>query len=90
MTEPNKPLEQMTAQERLDLGRSYYNEGKFDKAIEAWSNITRDDDPAVYARAQLNLGVVYKEEQGNLLQAINTWSNITRDDDPAVYARAQL
>jgi len=80
----------MTAQERLDLGRSYYNEGKFDKAIEAWSNITRDDDPAVYARAQLNLGVVYKEEQGNLLQAINTWSNITRDDDPAVYARAQL
>jgi len=90
VTEPNKPLEQMTAQERLDLGRSYYNEGKFDKAIEAWSNITRDDDPAVYARAQLNLGVVYKEEQGNLLQAINTWSNITRDDDPAVYARAQL
>ena len=90
MTEPIKPREQMTAQERLDLGRSYYNEGKFDKAIEAWSNITRDDDPAVYARAQLNLGVVYKEEQGNLLQAINTWSNITRDDDPAVYARAQL
>ena len=90
MTEPNKSLEQMTAQERLELGRSYYNEGKFDKAIEAWSNITRDDDPAVYARAQLNLGVVYKEEQGNLLQAINTWSNITRDDDPAVYARAQL
>ena len=89
MTEPNKPLEQMTAQERLDLGRSYYNEGKFDKAIEAWSNITRDDDPAVYARAQLYLGIAYKK-QGNLLQAINTWIKVHSDENPEAYARAQF
>ena len=79
----------MTAQERLDLGRSYYNEGKFDKAIEAWSNITRDDDPAVYARAQLYLGIAYKK-QGNLLQAINTWIKVHSDENPEAYARAQF
>ena len=89
MTEPNKPLEQMTAQERFGLGISRYKEGRFDEAIEAWSSISHDNDPKVYALAQLNLGAVYKE-QGKLDEAINTWSNIPHDDDPAVYARAQL
>ena len=39
MAEAHKPLEQMTAQERLDLGRSYFKEGKFDEAIKALSSI---------------------------------------------------
>ena len=98
MTEPNKPLDQMTAQERLDLGRSYYNEDKFDEAITVWSTITRDDSPKVYAWAQLNLGVIYKdlaykdkdEDQRKLDEAIAAWSNIHRDDNPKTYATAQL
>ena len=89
MTEPNKPLEQMTAQERLDLGMSYFEEGNFNEAIKALSSIRREeDDPETYARAQLSLGAVYKE-QGKLDEAIEAWSNIHRKDDPKTYARAQ-
>ena len=89
MTEPNKPLEQMTAQERLDLGRSYYNKGKLDEAITAWSNIRREDNPEAYAAAQFSLGNTYKA-QGEPEQAITTWSNIRREDDPETYAAAQF
>ena len=60
MTEPNKPLDQMTAQERLDLGRSYFKEGRFDEAITVWSTITRDDSPKVYALTQLGIGAAYQ------------------------------
>ena len=89
MTEPNKPHEPMSAQERFDLGRSYYNEGEFDEAIKTWSNITRDDDPGIYTWAQLNLGVVY-ESLGDLDQAIEAWSKVRHDDDPETYAQAQF
>ena len=43
MATPDKPLEQMTAQERLKLGRSLYKDGKFDEAIAVWSKITREE-----------------------------------------------
>ena len=91
MTEPNKPLEQMTAQERLDLGISYFEEGRFDEAIKAWSNIRREEvDPEIYARAQLGLGVAYYAQE-DWEQAIAAWSNIHREEvDPEIYARAQL
>ena len=89
MTEPNKPLEQMTAQERLDLGNSYYNDGRFDEAITAWSNIRREDNPEAYAAAQFSLGNTYKA-QGEPEQAITTWSNIRREDNPETYAAAQF
>ena len=55
MTEPNKPHEPMSAQERLDLGTSYFKEGRFDKAIKALSSIRRDDDSKTYAWAQIGL-----------------------------------
>ena len=91
MTEPNKPLEQMTAQERLDLGRSYYNEGKFDEAIKTWSTIRREEaDSKTYARAQFNLGLAYYAQE-DLDQAIKTWSNIHREKAaPETYAEAQF
>ena len=91
MTEPNKPLDQMTAQERLDLGISYFKEGKFDKAIKALSSIRREEvNPETYAQAQLGLGAAYYA-QSELDQAIKTWSNIHREEaDPETYAGAQL
>ena len=89
MTEPNKPLNQMSAQERLDLEMSYLEEGRFDEAIAAWSKITRDDDPKTYARAQFSLGITYYT-RGKLDDAIAAWSKITRDDDPETYAGAQF
>ncbi|OFK74008.1 lipopolysaccharide assembly protein LapB [Rothia sp. HMSC065G12] len=90
MTEANKPLDQMTAQERLVLGRSYFKEGKFDEAIKALSSIRQEEaDPETYAWAQYSLGVVYRE-QGNLDEAIIAWSKIRHDDDLKVYILAQL
>lgn len=89
MTEPNKPLDQMTAQERLDLGRSYYDKGKFDEAIEAWLKVRHDDDPEAYAGAQLGLGFAYNKS-GKLDKAITAWSNVHREDGPEAYAGAQL
>ena len=91
MTEPNKPLDQMAAQERLDLGISYFKEGKFDKAIKALSNIHREEaDPETYAQAQLGLGAAYYA-QSELDQAIEALSNIHREEaDPETYAQAQF
>ena len=97
MTKPNKPLEQMTAQEWYDLGMSHYREGRFDEAIEALSSIRQEEaDPETYAWAQLNLGFAYKYQdnaykyQDKLDQAIKTWSNISHDDNPKAYAWAQF
>ena len=91
MTEPNKPLEQMTVQERLDLGISSLREGRFDEAIKAWSSIRREEAaPETYAGAQYSLGLAYAES-GELEQAIKTWSNIRREEAaPKTYAGAQL
>ena len=91
MTDANKPLEQMTAQERLDLGMSHYREGRFDETIKALSSIRREEsDPETYAQAQLGLGVAYAES-GERKQAIKIWSNIRREEaDPGTYAEAQL
>ena len=89
MATPDKPLEQMTAQERLKLGRSLYKDGKFDEAIAVWSKITREEaDSETYADAQLNLGAAYYA-QGKLDDAITAWKKV-REDDPETYARAQL
>jgi len=78
----------MSAQERLDLGRSYFKEGKFDEAITQWSKITHDDDSKGYLLAQFGLGLAYKD-RGKLEQAIKTWSNVPHND-PKLYARAQF
>ena len=79
----------MTAQERLELGRSRYEEGKIFEAIEVWANITRDGTPDAYAKAQLSLGNAY-ESLGDLDKATNVWSNIHYDDVPEAYAWAQF
>ena len=90
MPKPNKPLEQMTAQERLDLGMSYLGEGRFDKAIKALSSIRREEvDPETYAGVQLNLGNAYLV-RNKLDDAIAAWSNIHREDNSKAYAYAQL
>ena len=90
MATPDKPLEQMTAQERFELGKSRYNEGKISEAIEVWANITRDDSPEAYAQAQLNLGNTYYYSAGRLQKAIDAWSKVLQKDNPEAYAQAQL
>ena len=90
MATADKPLERMTAQERLKFGRSLYKDGNFDEAIAVWSKITREEaDSEIYARALLGLGAAYAES-GKLDQAIKILSNISHDNDPETYAWAQL
>ena len=79
----------MTAQERLDLGRSYFKEGRFDEAITVWSTITRDDSPKVYALTQLGIGAAY-QTLGKLKKAIKAWSKVRSDENSEAYAKAQL
>jgi len=79
----------MTAQERFDLGRSHYEEGRFEEAIKVLSSIHHNDDTKTYARAQYNLGLTYKEK-GELVQAIEAWSNVRHKDNRKAYAWAQF
>ena len=90
MPKPNKPHEPMSAQERLDLGTSYFKEGRFDKAIKALSSIRREEiAPEIYAGVQLGLGAAYYAQK-DLEQAIEALSSIRRDDDSKTYAWAQI
>ena len=89
MTEPNKPLEQMTAQERLDLGRAYFKEGKFDEAITLLQTIVHTEYSLIYTEAQVGLGLAY-EFKGDINEAISAWLNIHREDNPKAYAWAQF
>ena len=80
----------MSAQERLDLGTSYFKEGRFDKAIKALSSIRREEiAPEIYAGVQLGLGAAYYAQK-DLEQAIEALSSIRRDDDSKTYAWAQI
>ena len=79
----------MTAQERLDLGRSYFKEGKFDEAITLLQTIVPTEDSPTYTEAQLGLGLAY-EFKGNINKAISAWLNIHREDNPKAYAWAQF
>ena len=79
----------MTAQERLDLGRSYFKEGKFDEAITLLQTIVPTEDSLTYTEAQLGLGLAY-EFKGNINEAISAWLNIHREDNPKAYAWAQF
>ncbi len=90
MTEPHKPLNQMSAQERLDFGMSHFEEGRFDEAIKALSSVHHEKtDSITYAWAQLVLGFAYNRS-GKLDEAIEALSNISHGDTPGVYAWAQL
>ena len=80
----------MSAQERLDLGTSYFKEGRFDKAIKALSSIRREEiAPEIYAGVQLGLGAAYYAQK-DWEQAIEALSSIRRDDDSKTYAWAQI
>ena len=82
----------MTEQEikaLLQQADDLYLKGQLDKAIEILRRIKREDSPKLYAKAQLNLGVVLGA-QGDTEGAIAACRNITREDSPERYAKAQF
>ena len=85
MTEPNKPLEQMTAQERLDLGVECLDAGRLNDAVHILATVSADENPGAYSWAQYFLGDVY-EDAGNLREAMTAYNNVHRHDNPVAYA----
>ena len=88
MTEPNKPLEQMTTQERLDLGVECLDAGRLNDAVHILATVSAGENPGAYSWAQYFLGDVY-EDAGNLREAMTAYSNVHRHDSPVAYASAQ-
>ncbi|MFC2278719.1 MAG: tetratricopeptide repeat protein [Cardiobacterium hominis] len=82
----------MTEQEikaLLQQADDLYLKGQLDQAIEILRRIKREDSPKLYAKAQLNLGVVLGA-QGDTEGAIAAYRNITREDSSETYAKAQF
>ena len=63
--------------------------GDTEGAIAACRNVTREDSPEQYAKAQLYLGIILGK-QGDTEGAISAYRNITREDLPELYAMAQF
>ena len=82
----------MTEQEikaLLQQADDLYRKGQLDQAIEILRRIKREDSPKLYAKAQLNLGVILGE-QGDSAGAIAAYRSIKREDSPELYAMAQV
>ena len=88
MTEPIKPREQMTAQERLDLGVEYLDAGRLNDAVHILATVSAGENPGAYSWAQYFLGDVY-EDAGNLREAMTAYNNVHRHANPVAYASAQ-
>ena len=49
MTEPNKPREQMTAQERLDFGVECLDAGRLNDAVHILATVSAGENPGAYS-----------------------------------------
>ena len=76
---------------QYELGE-IYNKYKKDwqKAIEHFFNIKKDDNPKIYVGAQLNLGIIYEYQYKNFKQAEQYYLKVEKEENPEAYARAQL
>ena len=88
MATPDKPLNQMTAQERLDLGVECLDAGRLNDAVHILATVSAGENPGAYSWAQYFLGDVY-EDAGNLREAMTAYNNVHRHDNPVAYASAQ-
>jgi tetratricopeptide (TPR) repeat protein len=60
-----------------------------DVLIEKFSQITLNDGNETYARAQFNLGLIYKYKKKDLNKAFKFFSNILESDSLQIYSKAQ-
>ena len=88
MATPDKPLNQMTAQERLELGVECLDAGRLNDAVHILATVSAGENPGAYSWAQYFLGDVY-EDAGNLREAMTAYNNVHRRDNPVAYASAQ-
>ena len=88
MATPDKPLNQMTAQERLELGVDCLDAGRLNDAVHILATVSAGENPGAYSWAQYFLGDVY-EDAGNLREAMTAYNNVHRHANPVAYASAQ-
>lgn len=69
--------------------KKLYDQGKLKEAIQIWQGFTREDSDAVYAMAQLNLGVLLRKDN-DIEGTKRAYNNIQRSDSAELYAIAQL
>ena len=82
----------MTEQEinaLLQQGIDLYDQGLLKEAVDIWRSIKREDSPELYAKAQVNLGVIWGE-QGDIDGVVSTCQNVKHEDSPEAYAMAQF
>ena len=73
----------------MNLGVIYQEvKRNFEQAKQCYLNVEKQDNPKVYAQAQLYLGVIYQNE--DIKDAKECYLNIKQQDNPEVYAAAQL
>jgi hypothetical protein len=62
---------------------------KIKALIKKLKQITRNDGNETYARAQFNLGLIYKYKKKDLNKAFKFFSNILESDSLQIYSKAQ-
>ena len=79
------------AQDLCNQAFSAYENKDFDLAISLLSQIERSSDEVkeIYAEAQYNLGIVFKELK-RFDEAERVYKNVSREDSLEQYARAQF
>ncbi|ORF20328.1 hypothetical protein BGI03_02890, partial [Snodgrassella alvi] len=73
------------------LGDIYHNiKHDYDKAEVVLLNISKEDNPEVYAKAQFKLGDIYFNIKHDFDKVEAFLLNITKEDNPKIYTQAQF
>ena len=82
-------MSQDEARQLFSQAKKLYQDEKLDEAIDIFQSIKREDSPETFARAQLNLALIWRKK-GEQEKAIAAYEAIHREDDKETFALAQL
>ena len=81
-------MSQDEARQLFSQAKKLYQDEKLDEAIDIFQSIKREDSPETFARAQLNLALIWRKK-GEQEKAIAIYETIQREDNPKAFAKAQ-
>ena len=82
-------MSQDEARQLFSQAKKLYQDEKLDEAIDIFQSIKREDSPETFARAQLNLALIWRKK-GEQEKAIAAYEAIHREDDKETFALVQL
>ena len=82
-------MSQDEARQLFSQAKKLYQDEKLDETIDIFQSIKREDSPETFARAQLNLALIWRKK-GEQEKAIAAYEAIHREDDKETFALAQL